>query len=61
MQIQLKSLIRFCKQSNLSSALVTTIDKEGIKEIEGIRIQYVPASAYAYTIGRNTLMHKKMK
>ena len=55
---ELKSLIKFCKQSNLSNALVTTIDKEGIKEIEGIRIQFVPASAYAYTIGRNTLNSK---
>ena len=58
---ELRSLIRFCKQSNLSDALVTTIDKEGIKEIEGIRVQFIPASTYAYTIGRNTLSLKKMK
>lgn len=58
---ELKSLIKFCKQSKLKNALVTTIDKEGVKKIEGIDIQYIPASTYAYTIGRNTLIKKKVK
>ncbi len=58
---ELKSLIKFCKQNKLSNALVTTIDKEGIKEVDGLKIQFVPASTYAYTIGRNTLNRKKIK
>jgi len=56
---ELKSLIHFCKQNKLETALVTTIDKEGIVETDGIRIQFVPASTYAYTIGINTLDRKK--
>ncbi|MCB0807475.1 MAG: ATP-binding protein [Bacteroidales bacterium] len=55
---ELKSLIKFCKMSNLERALVTTIDKEGIREVDGILIQFVPAATYAYTIGRNTLNRK---
>lgn len=58
---ELKSLIRFCKQSKLKNALVTTIDKEGLRNIDGIDIQFIPASTYAYTIGRNTLIQKKVK
>ena len=57
----LKSLVKFCKENKLKNALVTTIDKEGVLKIEDISIQYVPASTYAYTIGRNTLIKKKMK
>ena len=52
---ELKSLIRFCKINGLQSALVTTIDKEGVKIIDGLEIQFLPASAYAYTVGANTL------
>ncbi len=58
---ELKSLIKFCKENKLRNALVTTIDKEGIKNFDGIEIQYIPSSTYAYTIGRNTLNQKKMK
>jgi len=41
--------------------LVTSIDKEGVIEYEGIKLYFVPASAYAYTIGRNTLQRKMLK
>ncbi|MBI2271436.1 MAG: ATP-binding protein [Bacteroidetes bacterium] len=58
---ELKSLIRFCHDSNLNNALVTTIDKEGMMEYDGVQLQYFPAAAYAYTIGRNTLQLKKNK
>jgi hypothetical protein len=39
--------------------LVTTIDKEGIVETDGICIQFVPASTYAYTIAIHPLDRKK--
>ena len=58
---ELKSLIRFCKINGLQSALVTTIDKEGVKIIDGLEIQFLPASAYAYTVGVNTLNMKESK
>jgi hypothetical protein len=55
----LKSLIAFCQENKLKSAIVTTIDKEGVKEHQGIQLHYIPAAAYAYTIGINTLNRKK--
>ena len=58
---ELKSLISFCKRCKLKTALVTSIDKEGVIEYEGIKLYFVPASAYAYTIGRNTLQRKMLK
>ena len=58
---ELKSLISFCKKCKLRTALVTSIDKEGVIEYEGIKLHFVPASAYAYTIGKNTLQKKNLK
>jgi predicted AAA+ superfamily ATPase len=57
---ELKSLLAFCKKNKLKSAMVTTLDKEGKKEIDGITLYFVPASVYAYVVGNNTL-EKKMK
>jgi uncharacterized protein len=51
----LRSLITFCKHCKLKSALVTSISKEGVIEYDGIRLHFVPASTYAYTVGKNTL------
>ena len=58
---ELKSLINFCKKCKLDYAVVTSIDKEGIIEYEGIKLQFVPASSYAYTVGKNTLGRKMLK
>ena len=52
---ELRSLVTFCKENNLSQALATTIDKTGIKEHNGIQIQFIPASVYAYNVGKNTI------
>lgn len=56
---ELKSLLQFLKENDLQSAIVTTIDKEGIKEIDNLKLIYVPSSVYAYTVGRNTILQKK--
>lgn len=56
---ELKSLSKFCLENNLDHPIVTTIDKEGVKEFKGLTIQYLPSSAYAYTIGKNSLDMKK--
>lgn len=56
---ELKSLVQFCEENNLQEALVTSIDKEGLKEYKNIRLNYLPAAAYAYTVGKNTLEMKK--
>ncbi|MBN2347959.1 MAG: ATP-binding protein [Bacteroidales bacterium] len=57
----LKSLIQFLKDNGLKTALVTTIDKEGVKEINGLKLNFVPAAVYAYTVGRNTLIQKQKR
>lgn len=57
----LKSLFKFCEENKLNMPIVTTIDKEGIKELNGLKIQYIPASAYTYSVGRNTLKKKLNK
>jgi len=58
---ELKSLIHFCENNKLSSALITTIDIEGQREQKGIQLIYVPASVYAYVVGNNTLEQKLKK
>jgi hypothetical protein len=52
---QLKSLVKFCKENALKQALVTTITIQAVVEYEGIEFTFIPAAAYAYTIGANTL------
>lgn len=56
---ELKSLNKFCTESNLNFPIVTTIDKEGEKEYKDLNIQFLPSSAYAYTVGKNSLDRKK--
>jgi predicted AAA+ superfamily ATPase len=56
---ELKSLHSFCEENNLTQALSTTIDKSGVKEYNSIQIQYLPASLYAYNVGKNTLESQK--
>lgn len=56
---ELKSLTTFCQENKLAMALATTIDKSGIKEYNTIQIQYLPASIYAYNVGKNTLESQK--
>ena len=54
----LKSLLVFCEKNKLSSALVTTLDKEGSDMVNDIKLNFVPASLYAYVVGYNTLQKK---
>ena len=56
---ELKSLAFFCQENKLEQALSTTIDKTGVKEYKGLQIQYIPASVYAYNVGKNTLESKQ--
>ena len=55
----LKSLHKFCFQNEIIDPLVTTIDKEGKIKNKKLNIQFLPAAAYAYTVGLNTLEKKK--
>jgi len=55
----LKPLLQFLKDNGLKTALITTIDKEGVKEIDGLKLIFVPAAVYAYTVGKNTILQKQ--
>ncbi|MEX2427556.1 MAG: ATP-binding protein [Bacteroidales bacterium] len=55
---ELKSLYKFCTENKLNHPIVTTIDKEGALNYNGLTIHFLPASAYAYTVGRNTIEMK---
>lgn len=56
---ELKSLLKFCQENKLDNALVTTIDKNGVVEEGGVKISFIPAASYAYTVGLNTLELKQ--
>jgi len=56
---ELKALCKFCKDNGLATALVTTIHKQGPRQVGGLVFEFVPASTYAYTVGANTLTQKK--
>lgn len=58
---ELKSLLQFCENNKLNSAIVTTIDQEGIREQKEIELNFIPASIYAYVVGNNTLEQKLKK
>ena len=54
----LVSLLAFCKENRLTSALATTIVEQGNKLVDGIDITFLPAAVYAYNIGAITLNRK---
>ncbi|MFV0192984.1 ATP-binding protein [Empedobacter falsenii] len=55
---ELASLIQFCEANQFTSALVTSIDQSGVKEIGECKFTFLPSSIYAYNIGDNTLKMK---
>jgi len=58
---ELKALLSFCAANNLDQAVVTTIDKQGVKECQGVRLTFVPAAVYTYVVGKNTLVQKGLR
>ncbi len=52
---QLKSLLMFCHEQNLSEAMVTTISQHAQKQQEGVTLQFIPASLYCYLLGYNLI------
>ena len=55
---ELNSMVQFCDKNKLSSALVTTINKEGNKTFKEIEFTFLSAALYAYNVGVNTLKMK---
>lgn len=52
---EIKNLIIFCQKCNLKEAIVTTLDKEGQKEIGGIKVTFTPSSVYALNASAATI------
>ncbi len=50
---QLRSLVKFQQANPEITAMSTTLDKTGVKEVNGKAIHFFPAAEYAYTIGAN--------
>lgn len=57
---ELKSLISFCQANRLKTPLVTSKSQTISCQVGRLRILFVPASAYCYTVGYN-LIHGKKK
>ena len=57
---ELKSLVQFCKSNGLQKALVTSIDKLGIKELSALSLTFLPSAVYAYNIGVITIKMKNV-
>ncbi|MFN8361416.1 MAG: ATP-binding protein [Candidatus Kapaibacterium sp.] len=58
---ELKSLLQFCEKNSLPSAVVTSIDKEGVLVKNGIALHFYPSAMYAYAVGVHTIEQKKRK
>jgi len=56
---ELKSLLSFCYANSLKHTLVTSRTKTATCNVTGIRIQFVPASVYCYTVGYNIVHHRR--
>lgn len=52
---ELKNMRIFCNKHNILSAVVTTIDIFKIVKVDNTTYEFVPASVYAYTVGRNLI------
>jgi predicted AAA+ superfamily ATPase len=55
---ELKNLVSFCDKHDLEDVRVTTISISDVKTVNGISYSFMPASLYAYTVGRN-IVHGK--
>lgn len=52
---ELKSLLKFVDNNKLGSAVVTSIDKQGIKKMERVDLFFIPTALYSYIVGYNTI------
>lgn len=58
---ELKSLLQFCADNHLDSALATTLDREANETVSGIDLTFVPSAVYAYVVGANTIEQKSRR
>lgn len=55
----LVSLSYFLNTNSMTEALVTSINESGTKEINNVKLHFMPVACYAYTVGENTLNQVK--
>jgi len=58
---EIKHLLSFCQKNKLRDAIVTTIDVSDYKEINGVCVNFIPASVYAYNVGHATIAYQYLK
>jgi len=58
---ELKSLLNFMENNQMEQAIVTSIEKKGLKQMRSVSLQFIPTAVYAYIVGYNTLKEKKQK
>jgi predicted AAA+ superfamily ATPase len=56
----LKNLIGFCCTNGLSRALVTSKTKTASIKVGSVIVNFIPASAYCYTVGYNIIRTRKL-
>jgi predicted AAA+ superfamily ATPase len=53
---EIRALVEFARKHKLARApLVTTVSKQGTKDVGGTRVEFAPVSLHCYTVGKNTL------
>ncbi|NWG30189.1 MAG: ATP-binding protein [Rhodocyclaceae bacterium] len=56
----IKGILEFAKKHRLTrQPLVTTLTKSGVKEMQGIMVEFMPSSLHCYTVARNTLERRQ--
>jgi uncharacterized protein len=55
---ELKSLLEYCNDNKLDTALVTSKTKTATCTIEGVQLKFIPASIYCFTVGYNLIRGK---
>lgn len=58
---ELQSLLSFMENNQIKQAIVTSIEKKGMKQLERVALQFIPTALYAYIVGSNTLQKNKNK
>ncbi len=55
----LVSLSYFMNTNSMTDSLITSINETGTKEINNLRLHFMPVACYAYTVGENTINQTK--
>lgn len=57
---KLKNSLRFCRSNGLQNMLVTSKKAKALKWMGDVKVEFVPASEYCYTVGYNLVMGKQV-